>query len=38
MQEHWRLLYVALTRAEEALFIGGSLNKNEAKKNGAPQR
>ena len=35
MQEHWRLLYVALTRAEEALFIGGSLNKNEAK-NGAP--
>lgn len=32
MQEHWRLLYVALTRAEEALFIGGSLNKNEAKK------
>lgn len=35
MQEHWRLLYVALTRAEEALFIGGSLNKNEASK-GAP--
>lgn len=32
MQEHWRLLYVALTRAEEALFIGGSLNKREAKK------
>jgi ATP-dependent helicase/nuclease subunit A len=32
MQEHWRLLYVALTRAEEALFIGGSLNKTEAKK------
>lgn len=32
MEEHWRLLYVALTRAEEALFIGGSLNKNEAKK------
>jgi ATP-dependent helicase/nuclease subunit A len=31
-QEHWRLLYVALTRAEEALFIGGSLNKKEAKK------
>lgn len=31
-QEHWRLLYVALTRAEEALFIGGSLNKREAKK------
>ena len=32
VEEHWRLLYVALTRAEEALFIGGSLNKNEAKK------
>lgn len=32
LQEHWRLLYVALTRAEEALFIGGSLNRNEAKK------
>jgi ATP-dependent helicase/nuclease subunit A len=32
MQEHWRLLYVALTRAEEALFIGGSLGQNEAKK------
>jgi ATP-dependent helicase/nuclease subunit A len=32
IEEHWRLLYVALTRAEEALFIGGSLNKNEAKK------
>ena len=32
MEEHWRLLYVALTRAEEALFIGGSLNKIEAKR------
>ncbi|WP_086608349.1 double-strand break repair helicase AddA [Erythrobacter donghaensis] len=32
LQEHWRLLYVAMTRAEEALFIGGSLNKIEAKK------
>lgn len=30
MQEHWRLLYVAMTRAEEALFIGGSLGKREA--------
>src|SRR5690606_33165802 len=28
-EEHWRLLYVAMTRAEEALFIGGSLNKKE---------
>jgi ATP-dependent helicase/nuclease subunit A len=29
MQEHWRLLYVAMTRAEEALFIGGALGKRE---------
>ena len=35
MQEHWRLLYVALTRAEEALFIGGSLNRKEARKGAA---
>lgn len=28
-QEHWRLLYVAITRAEEALFIGGALSKSE---------
>lgn len=28
-QEHWRLLYVAMTRAEEALFIGGALSKRE---------
>jgi ATP-dependent helicase/nuclease subunit A len=35
MQEHWRLLYVAMTRAEEALFIGGSLDKREARA-GAP--
>jgi ATP-dependent helicase/nuclease subunit A len=26
-QEHWRLLYVALTRAEERLFIGGALGQ-----------
>ncbi|NNC51848.1 MAG: double-strand break repair helicase AddA, partial [Erythrobacter sp.] len=32
MQEHWRLLYVAMTRAEEALFIGGSIGPSEAKK------
>jgi ATP-dependent helicase/nuclease subunit A len=37
LQEHWRLLYVALTRAEEALFIGGSLNKLEAK-DGLPHK
>jgi ATP-dependent helicase/nuclease subunit A len=24
-QEHWRLLYVAMTRAEEALFVAGAL-------------
>jgi ATP-dependent helicase/nuclease subunit A len=29
MEEHWRLLYVAMTRAEEALFIGGSLGLKE---------
>ncbi len=29
LQEHWRLLYVAMTRAEEALFIGGSLGKRD---------
>ena len=28
-EEHWRLLYVAMTRAEEALFIGGALGKSE---------
>lgn len=27
MQEHWRLLYVAMTRAERMLFIAGSLGK-----------
>ena len=26
LQEHWRLMYVAMTRAEEALFVGGSLS------------
>lgn len=26
-EEHWRLLYVAMTRAEEMLFIGGALGK-----------
>ena len=29
MQEHWRLLYVAMTRAEEALFIAGALTPRE---------
>ena len=32
MQEHWRLLYVAMTRAEEALFITGSLGPRQVKK------
>ena len=30
-EEHWRLLYVALTRAEERLFIGGSLGPADRK-------
>ena len=29
MEEHWRLLYVAMTRAEEALFVAGSLSPRE---------
>jgi ATP-dependent helicase/nuclease subunit A len=28
-EEHWRLLYVAMTRAEEALFVTGSLLARE---------
>lgn len=28
-EEHWRLLYVAMTRAEEALYIGGALGRRE---------
>ena len=32
MQEHWRLMYVAMTRAEEALFIGGSLGPKRIEK------
>ncbi|MFA6220198.1 MAG: double-strand break repair helicase AddA [Erythrobacter sp.] len=31
MQEHWRLLYVAMTRAQEALFIGGSLGPRDVR-------
>ncbi|MGE3692886.1 MAG: double-strand break repair helicase AddA [Novosphingobium sp.] len=27
--EHWRLLYVAMTRAEQALFVGGALGQRE---------
>jgi ATP-dependent helicase/nuclease subunit A len=29
-EEHWRLLYVALTRAEERLYIGGALGTRSA--------
>jgi ATP-dependent helicase/nuclease subunit A len=36
MEEHWRLLYVAMTRAEEALFIAGSLGPKQAGKGVAP--
>ncbi len=32
MEEHWRLLYVGMTRAEEALFIAGSLGPREARR------
>ena len=28
-EEHWRLLYVAMTRAQEALFIGGALTSRD---------
>ncbi|MEO6718431.1 MAG: UvrD-helicase domain-containing protein, partial [Novosphingobium sp.] len=28
-QEHWRLLYVAMTRAEEALFVAGALTSRD---------
>jgi ATP-dependent helicase/nuclease subunit A len=29
MEEHWRLLYVAITRAEEHLFVGGALKSKQ---------
>ena len=29
LREHWRLLYVGMTRAEEALFVTGSLGARE---------
>jgi ATP-dependent helicase/nuclease subunit A len=37
LEEHWRLLYVAMTRAEEALFITGSMSEKMAKK-GPPEQ
>ncbi|MEL6706649.1 MAG: double-strand break repair helicase AddA [Pseudomonadota bacterium] len=30
-EEHWRLLYVAMTRAEEALFVTGALGPRDLK-------
>jgi ATP-dependent helicase/nuclease subunit A len=30
-EEHWRLLYVALTRAEERLYVGGALGPADRK-------
>lgn len=33
-EEHWRLLYVAMTRAEEALFIAGAKGKKRKKSGG----
>lgn len=30
-EEHWRLLYVAMTRAEERLYVGGSLGPADSK-------
>lgn len=33
-EEHWRLLYVAMTRAEEALFIAGALGKGRGRASG----
>ncbi|WP_157219662.1 double-strand break repair helicase AddA [Flavisphingomonas formosensis] len=37
-QEHWRLLYVALTRAEEHLVVAGALGPRAAKKGEAPEQ
>jgi ATP-dependent helicase/nuclease subunit A len=34
-EEHWRLLYVAMTRAEERLYVGGALSLVD--RNGPPQ-
>ncbi len=34
-EEHWRLLYVALTRAEERLYVGGALTLRD--QGGAPE-
>ena len=34
-EEHWRLLYVAMTRAEERLYVGGALGSRD--RDGAPE-
>ena len=34
-EEHWRLLYVSLTRAEERLYVGGALGPRD--RDGAPE-
>ncbi|HEX8442546.1 MAG TPA: double-strand break repair helicase AddA [Allosphingosinicella sp.] len=34
-EEHWRLLYVAMTRAEERLYVGGALGPGD--KSGPPR-
>ncbi len=34
-EEHWRLLYVALTRAEERLYVGGALTLRD--REGSPE-
>ena len=36
MEEHWRLLYVAMTRAEDMLFVGGALGARESKAGVSP--
>ena len=36
MEEHWRLLYVAMTRAEDMLFVGGALGARESKSGVSP--
>ena len=37
-EEHWRLLYVALTRAEEHLVVAGALGPRAAKRGTAPEQ
>lgn len=38
LSEHWRLLYVALTRAEERLVVTGALGAKATKAGGPPER